>query len=92
MADDFEKLKREVAEEERRQAEAQGSYNQMRKVLREKHGVKNLKQAKRLAKKKLDKVHATADNYLELKKKYEVLFDKAKKARTRANREAQEDS
>lgn len=92
VADDFENLKRQVAEEERLQAEAQGSYNQMRKVLRSKFGVKTLKQAKRLAKKKLDVVHDTADRYVKDKKAYAILFAKAKKARARANRESSEDS
>lgn len=92
MTDDFESLKREVAEEERRQAEDQGSYNQQRKVLREKFGVKTLKQAKRKHKKVMAEVHDTADEYLKLKKEYERLFAKAKKARERANRKAQEES
>lgn len=85
MLDDFERLKREVAEEQRLQDQDQGSYNEMRRILKKKYGVKNLKEAEALAEKLLAEVHNITDEYLVKKKRYEKLLAKAKKARNRGD-------
>lgn len=81
MADDFEAVKREVAEEQRLLDQAQGSYNHQRKFLRKTFGVKTLKEAEALAAKLLEEVQDYADEYLRRMQEYKRLRKKAQKAR-----------
>lgn len=85
MLDDYERLKREVAEEQRLQDQDQGQNNEMRRVLKKKYGVSNLKEAEAMAEKLLAEVHDVTDKYLKMKKRYEKMLAKAKKARKRGD-------
>lgn len=70
MLDDFPSLLREQKELQQEKDKKAGALSQIMKDFKEKYGCKTLKQAKRLAKKSLDKEVALTTKYVKAYKKY----------------------
>lgn len=80
MLDDFEKIKREVAELERRAHQATGAFNQIMKRLKKEFGCATIKEAEALLEKKKKRELIYAKKWMKMKKvwlkKYKHLLEK----------------
>lgn len=74
MLDDFESLKRKVEDLRERKARAVGAYQEHLKRLRKDYGVKTLKDAEKLLKRKKQEELDAAGAYLKAKKAFEREF------------------
>jgi len=72
--DNFQRLRRQIEDIGKKATELQGRFAELRQQMEEKHGVKNLKEAKRkLA--KLEKQKDTLyDEYIKAKKEFETKW------------------
>lgn len=76
MMDDYESLKREVAEMRQRRDRARGAFQELKKSIKRDFGVSTLKEAKKLLERMIEERQEAAEKYMAEKKKFEKKWKK----------------